>query len=318
MTPDEALMEFRAWLRLRNYRPQSVITYTVLLPPFWVWLSKEIITDLRMVTRAVLERYAADVQSLPVSRSTQALKIRAVKRLFNCLVENNHLLIDPATGLRDPSSGQRLPRPVLTQCEMKRLLLQPNTSLREGIRDRALLELLYSTGVRIGEAVLLTVHDVDLDAGLLSVRSGKGGKSRVVPLGREVTKWLREYLTKIRSRQNRLRPHERSLFLTRQGTPLMKPTVGIIIRDAARSAKIKKRVTCHTFRHTCATHLLEAGANLVAIKELLGHSRMTTTQVYTRVRPVDVKAMHQQTHPREVAVAPATAVIKLPLVVLKK
>jgi integrase/recombinase XerD len=299
MTPDEALMEFRAWLRLRNYRPQSVITYTVLLPPFWVWLSKEIITDLRMVTRAVLERYAADVQSLPVSRSTQALKIRAVKRLFNCLVENNHLLIDPATGLRDPSSGQRLPRPVLTQCEMKRLLLQPNTSLREGIRDRALLELLYSTGVRIGEAVLLTVHDVDLDAGLLSVRSGKGGKSRVVPLGREVTKWLREYLTKIRSRQNRLRPHERSLFLTRQGTPLMKPTVGIIIRDAARSAKIKKRVTCHTFRHTCATHLLEAGANLVAIKELLGHSRMTTTQVYTRVRPVDVKAMHQQTHPRE-------------------
>jgi len=311
-------MEFRAWLRLRNYRPQSVITYTVLLPPFWVWLSKAEITDLRMITRARLEQYAAHVQSLPVSRSTQAMQIRAVKRLFDCLVENNHLLIDPAVGLRDPSSGQRLPRPVLTQGEMKRLLAQPNTSMKEGIRNRALLELLYSTGLRIGEAVGLTVHDVDLDAGLLSVRSGKGGKSRVVPLGREATKWLREYLEKIRPRQNRLYPHERSLFLTQMGTALQHHMIQIIIRQSARSAKIKKQVTCHTIRHTCATHLLEAGANLIAIKELLGHRNIETTQVYTRVRPVDVKAMHQQTHPREVAVAPATAVIKLPLVVLKK
>jgi len=299
MTPDEALIEFRAWLKTRNYRPRSVSTYTVLLSPFWAWLSKEGIADLRTISRAILERYAVHVQSLPVSRSTQAVRIRAVKRLFGCLVENNYLLVDPAAGLRDPSSGQRLPKPVLTQAEIKRLLAQPNTSLKQGIRDRALLELLYSTGLRIGEAVALTVYDVDLDAGLLSVRSGKGGKSRVVPLGHEAVKWLREYLEKIRPRQNRLAPHERSLFLTQQGGAFIRHTIEVIVRQSARAARISKQVTCHTIRHTCATHLLEAGADLVAIKELLGHRRIKTTQIYTRVRPVEVKAMHQATHPRE-------------------
>ena len=299
MTPNEALLEFRSWLKLKSYRPVSVTSYTYLLNSFWGWLAQEGISDIRSVTRFVLDRYAADVQSRPVSRSTQAITLRAVKRLFVCLVENNHLLIDPAAGLRDPSTGQRLPRPILTQIEVKRLLLQPNTSVTQGIRDRAFLELLYSTGLRIGEAVALTVHDIDLEAGLLKVQSGKGGKSRVVPLGREATKWLREYLTKIRPQQNRLSPHERSLFLTQQGTAFKRHTIEIIIRQYARAAKINKQVTCHTIRHTCATHLLEAGANLVAIKELLGHRHIETTQIYTRVRPVEVKAMHQKTHPRE-------------------
>ena len=300
MTPDEALMEFRSWLKVHHYRPASLISYTNMLNPFWAWLASEAITDLRSVSRAILERYAAQVTTLPViSRATQALRIRAVKRLFGCLVEANHLLIDPAAGLRDPSTGQRLPRPILTQAEVKKFLTQPNTSLTQGIRDRAFLELLYSTGLRIGEAVALTVHDVDLDAGLLKVQSGKGGKGRVVPLGREATKWLREYLTKIRPRQNRLAPHERSLFLTQQGTAFKRHTIAIIIRQYAQSAKIKKQVTCHTIRHTCATHLLEAGADLLAIKELLGHRNLETTQIYTRVRPVEVKAMHQATHPRE-------------------
>jgi integrase/recombinase XerD len=299
MTPDEALIEFRSWLKLKNYRPRSVSTYTVLLSPFWAWLSREGITNLRTITRAILERYAVHVQGLAVSRSTQAVRIRAVKRLFGGLVENNHLLLDPAAGLRDPSSGQRLPRPVLTQAEVKRLLDQPNISLKHGIRDRALLELLYSTGLRIGEAVSLTVYDVDLTVGLVSVRSGKGGKSRVLPLGREATKWLREYLEKIRPRQNRLAPHQRSLFLTQQGGAFIRHTIEVIIRCYARAARIERPVTCHTIRHTCATHLLEAGADLMAIKELLGHRSIKTTQIYTRVRPVDVKAMHQQTHPRE-------------------
>jgi integrase/recombinase XerD len=171
--------------------------------------------------------------------------------------------------------------------------------MTQGIRDRALLELLYSTGLRIGEAVALTVYDVDMDAGLLSVRSGKGGKGRVVPIGQQATKWLSEYLKKIRPRQNRLAPHERALFLTQQGTAFKRHTIEIIIRQSARAAKIAKRVTCHTLRHTCATHLLEAGADLVAIAGLLGHRNLSTTQIYTRVRPVEVKTMHQQTHPRE-------------------
>lgn len=299
MTPDEAKIEFRAWLKIRNYRPRSVSYYTDSLNSFWAWFAQEEMRDLRSVTRAQLDRYAASVQTLPVCRYTQAVRIRAVKHLFVCLVENNRLLIDPAAGLREPASGPRLPRSVLTQVEVKKFLAQPNTSLRQGIRDRALLELLYSTGLRIGEVVSLMVYDVDLEAGLLSVRSGKGGKGRVVPLGRQAVQWLREYLEKIRPRQNRRAPHERSLFLTQQGWAFIRHTIGVTLRKYARLAKIKKQVTCHTIRHTCATHLLEGGADLFSVKELLGHRHIATTQIYTRVRPVAIKAMHQQTHPRE-------------------
>ena len=299
MTPDEALMEFRAWLRVRHYRPASLTSYTQMLRAFWAWLAQEQITDLRALTRPALERYAAHVMATPVSRATQALRLRALKRLFACLVETNHLLLDPAAGLRDPEAGHRLPRPVLTRPEVERLLAQPNTSLRLGIRDRALLELLYATGLRIGEVIALTVHDVDLDAGLLTVRTSKSGRGRVVPLGKEATRWLREYLEHIRPRQNRLAPHHRALFLTQQGTPFARHTIEVLLRHYTRAAKIAKRVTCHTLRHTCATHLLEAGADLVAIKELFGHRDLSTTQLYTRVRPVEVKAVHQQTHPRE-------------------
>ena len=299
MTPNEALIEYRSYLKLRNYRPDTIINYTAMLRPFWAWLLKEAIEDLRSVSRKMLDVYAAQVTSAPVSRSTQSLRIRAVKHLFGCLVEHNHLLVDPAVGLKEPSIGSRLPRPILTHEEMKRLLAQPNVSLTRGIRDRALLELLYATGLRIREVVLLTVYDLDLEAGLLKIRSGKGGKGRVVPVGKEATKWLKEYLTKIRPRQNRLAPQERSLFLTQYGTGFNRHTVKIILQRYSKLAKIKKSVTCHTIRHTVASHLLEAGANIVVIRELLGHQRISTTQVYTRVRPVDIKAMHQKTHSRE-------------------
>ena len=305
MTPEEALVEFRAWLRVRHYRPASLTTYTEMLRPFWAWCAQEQITDLRALTRSVLERYAASVMACPLSRATQALRLRALKRLFASLVETNHLLLDPAAGLRDPSAGHRLPRPILTQAEVRRLLVQPNTSLRHGIRDRALLELCYATGLRVGEVVTCTVYDVDLDAGLLTVRRGKGGHARVVPLGREATRWLSEYLAQIRPRWNRFAPHERALWLARDGRPLSHAMVSIIIRRAAQAARLTKRVTCHTLRHTCATHLLEAGADLVVIKALLGHRQLSTTQLYTRVRPVDVKAIHRETHPRERVDAPA-------------
>jgi len=298
MTANEGLMEFRAWLRMCNYRPASIRFYTTGLPCFWVFLKQSGITDLRSVTRATLEQYTASVLTLPLRRTTQAQRIRSVQRLFVCLVEKNHILIDPAASLHVPSTSG-LPRSILTQSEMRRLLAQPNTSLREGIRDRALLELLYSTGIRIGEMIALTVYDVDLSARLLSVRSGKGGKGRVVPFGKEAKKWLQEYLEKIRPRKNRLHPHERSLFLSFLGTPFCLATWQMRIQRYAKMAKIKKPVTAHAIRHTCATHMLEAGADILAIKELLGHQRLTTTQIYTRVRPVAVKEMHQKTHPRE-------------------
>jgi integrase/recombinase XerD len=305
MTPEEALLEFRAWLTVHHYRPASVKSYTEMLRPFWAWLAQESITDLRAVTRAGLERYAAHVLAQPLSRGTQALRLRALKRLFACLVEANQLLLDPAGGLRDPEAGGRLPRPVLTPAEVARLLAQPNTSLQVGIRDRAILELFYATGLRIGEVLALTVYDVDLEAGLLRVRTSKSGRGRVVPLGTGAGRWLREYLERVRPRPSRFAPHARALFLTQQGRALTHHVLRGLLQRYVRAAQLRPHVTCHTLRHSCATHLLEAGADLGAIQELLGHRDLRTTQIYTRVRPVEVKAMHQQTHPRERGEPPA-------------
>ena len=299
MTQNEALMEYRSWLRASNYRPDTITNYIKSLRPFWVWLAQEGVTDLRSVTRALLERYVAQIRVRWANRRTQESHLHGMKRLFHFLVEANHLLIDPAAGLSHGVKGRSLPRPVLTPVEMKKLLAQPNTSLMHGIRDRAFLELFYSTGIRMAEGMALTVYDLDLAGGLLRVRSGKGGRGRVVPVGKEAMKWLKEYLTKIRPRQNRFRSHERALFLTPAGRPMARKTVWQMVRRYAKAARIKKQVTCHVLRHTCATHLLEGGADLVAIKELLGHRKLSTTQIYTRVRPVDVKVTHKKTHPRE-------------------
>jgi len=184
MTPNEALIEFRAWLVGCHYRLATIVTDTANLRPFWAWLSNEGITDLRSINRPILERYVAHVQRRSVGQGMRINMVQSVKKLFRFLVEANHLLIDPAAGIPNLKMGVQLPRPTLTQEEVKKLLAQPNMSVWHGIRDRAILELLYSTGLRSGEVAILTVYDVDLAAGLLKVRSGKGGRSRVVPLGK--------------------------------------------------------------------------------------------------------------------------------------
>jgi integrase/recombinase XerD len=298
MTLDEALMEFRAGLRVQRLQPVTIQYYTVGLRPFRVFLEQEGIADLRQVTRGLLEKYAIWVRAKWPGEKSRLHQLESVRRLFGFLMDKTHLFLDPAAGLPLPRMGQRFPV-VLTVAEVNRLLAQPNTSLWHGIRDRAFLELLYATGLRRSELAALTVYDVDLEAGLLSVRSGKGRKGRVVPLGKEATRWLREYLEKVRPKQNRVRPHERGLFLAQPGTAFTGVTIQLLMKRYVQRSKIKKKVSCHTLRHTCATHLLEAGADLMAIKELLGHRYLKTTEIYTRVRPVLVKAMHQQTHPRE-------------------
>jgi integrase/recombinase XerD len=293
----EAMTALLATLRLKKYSPHTLDLYSDQLKRFGEWLHAQHLLDLRHVTKAHVLDYQQHVRKQPIAAETQALRLRAIKRLFGHLTENAQLLLDPTEGIQEISRRHRLPRPVLTQTEVHRLLDAPNTSLPYGLRDRALIEVLYATGVRVGELEKITVHHVDLDAQTLQVRHAKGGRPRVVPLGKQAAKWLKEYLTQVRPRLAKRRPFERALFLVRGGAPLGQTQIRFLLQDYRKRAKIKKSVTPHILRHTCATHLLQGGADIRAIQQLLGHVSLKSTTLYTRVWPADVKAMHERYHP---------------------
>lgn len=284
-------------LRLDGYSPATIHNCSDQLKRFDEWLARKRIRDLRALTPAKMRQYQAHVRAEPICRATQALRVRAVKRLYSFLAEQGRLLIDPAEGLREPRRRDSLPRPVLTQAEMARLLAVPDVRQPYGIRNRALLEVLYGSGVRVGELERVSDQDVDLCAQTLQLRHTKGGRPRVVPLGRNAAHWLGKYLDEVRPELAGERPSERALFVVSGGRPMRQYLVRqILTRNRAR-AKIRKAISPHLLRHTCATHLMQAGADVRSIQELLGHVRLSSTTIYTRVAPVDVKATHRRYHP---------------------
>ena len=174
---------------------------------------------------------------------------------------------------------------------------QPNLSLRTGIRDRAVMEVLYSTAIRLDELLHLEIYHADFKDKVLYIRKGKGAKQRVVPLGKTAAVWLREYLEKIRPHYAKKNPKERRLWLNHHGRVLTKESIRANLRTYRLSAGIKTPVSPHGFRRSCATHLLQQGVDIRYIQKLLGHRHLSTTQQYTKIMPVDVKKTHDKTHP---------------------
>jgi len=299
MTFLDGMTSLLSHLRLGKYSPKTVTIYGDQLTRFGAWLADHTIYDLRQVTRQDIRDYQAQVKQEAIGRETQATRIRAVKRLFNHLVDRAVILLDPTEGIQEVSRKETLPRPILSRREIDKLLSAPNTSLPLGIRDRALLEVLYATGIRVGELERVTIHHVDLSTQTLQVRHAKGGRPRTVPLGKTAGKWLKEYLTQVRPRLAKRRPFERALFLVQGGRPLVQTQIRVLLRQYRQQVKIKKNVTPHILRHTCATHMMQQGADIRAIQQLLGHVSLNSTTIYTRVAPLEVKATHHQYHPNE-------------------
>lgn len=304
MTFIEALDALRAHMKLAKYSPATLISYTDQLKGFGIWLGQQRLLDLRQVTRSHIDAYAREVRAQAVRPETQALRLRAVKRLFGHLADSGQLVFNPAEHIVEIRHAQRLPKPVPTVAEIQRLLNAPNTSTALGIRDRALFEVLYATGMRVGELEQVTVHHVDLKMQTLQVRHAKGGRARVVPLGKNAGKWLQEYVSQVRPKLGRRRPFERSLFLAIGGMPLLATAVRLLLRKYVKAANIKKALSPHTLRHCCATHMLQAGADIRTIQQLLGHVCLQSTVLYTRVMPLEVKETHRNTHPKESGHAP--------------
>ena len=223
-------------------------------------------------------------------------RLVAVNGLFRWLTKQRALPANPAAELELPRvTAQRLPHP-LSDGEITDLLARADPTTSIGLRDRAILETGYSTGLRRMELIRLRLYDLDLARGVLAVREGKGRKDRVVPIGERAIVWLQRYLDMSRP-QFAVEPDEGTIFLTRRGRPFHPNHLSRLTRDYVVAAGIAKRGACHLLRHTMATAMLEHGADIRVIQEILGHARLTTTQLYTRVSIRLLKAVNTATHP---------------------
>ncbi len=298
----DAVARYLEALRLIHYAADTVHIRTLYLKYFTAWATAHGLTKPEEVTRADVERYQRWLYHYrkrtggPLSVWSQHGRLVAVKGLFRWLTKQRALSANPAAELELPRvTAQRLPQP-LTDGETAQVLAGADPTTLIGLRDRAILETGYSTGLRRMELIRLRLYDLDLARGVLAVREGKGRKDRVVPIGERAIDWLQRYLDMSRP-QFAVEPDEGTIFLTRRGRPFHPNHLSRLTRDYVVAAGIAKRGACHLLRHTMATAMLEHGADIRVIQEILGHARLTTTQLYTRVSIRLLKTVHTATHP---------------------
>jgi len=253
------------------------------------------IGDVRQVSVRTLRKYLLALDERKLARPSVQRKLSAVRSFFQWLLEQGRIDVHPGRSMRQARVGRRLPG-ALEIKEVTSLIDAPDVSTHAGRRDRAMLEVMYSAGTRAAETVGLDVDDVDLERGVARVR-GKGRKERLVALGQYALKALRVYL------EDSERPKPRAkdsgaVFLNARGGRLTTRSLGHIVERAALTGGISRRVTPHTFRHSFATHLLDAGADLKSVQELLGHAHLVTTQIYTHVSVERLRKVYEKAHPR--------------------
>ena len=301
-------------LRVRNYSPATLRMRQWHLGAFFAWCEARSVTRPAEVTKPMLERYQRHLfhyrgpSGKPLTFRSQVSALTPVRGYFKWLARTNVLLWNPASELELPRAEKRLPKHVLTSSEAERVLAQPNVLDAIGVRDRAILETLYSTGIRRAEVLGVTVFDVDTERGTLMVRQGKGKKDRMVPIGERAAAWIRRYLDEVRPGLVSA-PDPSTLFLTQEGESLSGVWLSERVAGYVRAAGTGKTGACHLFRHTCATLMLEGGADVRYIQELLGHEDLSTTQIYTRVSIRRLKAVHALTHPSAKLERPVAAAL---------
>jgi integrase/recombinase XerD len=297
-----AVRDHLLWLRQRNYSEHTLAGRAFYLRRFLEWCEERSLSRPTEVSRPVLERYRQHLfhrrreNGQALSFRDQYAHLHAVRMFFRWAARQNRVLYNPAADLELPKLEKPLPRNVLSAREAEAVMRQPNLADPLGLRDRAILEVLYSTGVRRLELCCLTVWDLDRELGTLLVRQGKGKKDRYVPIGERAVAWVDRYLADARP----LLVYDLSedaLFLTKRGEPLNPNQLSFAVGRYIEQADVGKRGGCHLFRHTCATLMLEGGADIRFIQELLGHSSLVSTQVYTRVSIHKLKQVHTATHP---------------------
>ncbi len=298
---DKGIKGFLAYLSVeRGFSNNTLDAYKNDLTQFFEFLQKRI-TDKEIawknVDRSMILDYLVNLKERSYAPATMARKVAAVKSFFNFLVSEGTLEKNPTEGISGPKVGKPLPK-ALSVSEIERLLEQPDRiSTPEARRDKAMLELLYATGMRVTELISLNVRDADLKAGFVRC-FGKGSKERIIPIHNRAIKTVRDYIDNSRSHFLGTAP-ENALFLNRRGQRLTRQGFWLILKGYGRRAEIEMDLTPHTLRHSIATHLLHSGKmSLRELQELLGHANISTTQVYTHLTTERMRQVYESAHPR--------------------
>ncbi len=279
----------------RGLADNTLDSYNRDLKQFLGFLEKEKVKDVQKATRNMVMGYLLFLQKRGRATATVSRHLAALKSFYHFLLKEKYIEKDPTANLESPKLEKKLPR-VLAVTEVETLLSQPRGSEPAGLRDKAMLELLYATGIRVTELIQLDVNHINVDMGYIRC-FGKGSKERIVPVGSFARRCVDEYLLKVRAKLVKTKS-EQALFVNQHGRRLTRQGFWKIIKKYAKRAGIAKEITPHTLRHSFATHLLENGADLRSVQEMLGHADITTTQIYTHLTKGRLREVYAKSHPR--------------------
>lgn len=295
---------YRQHLEVLNRSSETIRHYRWCLKKFFTYLHQIYIDDIHEITSKIVVEYqkhlfySENTKGRQDTIRTQNNHIKVVKDFFRFLYEDDVLAHNPARDIVYAKEPQSLPRIIMSTEEAKKLIHQPDTGTLLGYRDRAILELLYSTGIRRAELRNLKIEDADYQDGFIRINSGKGDRDRVVPLGKIACRYLENYIKGVRIEMHTAK-NSPYLFVSKMGSRIGKNLICWLIDKYVKKAELKKHITCHTFRHSCATHMVRNRANLRHVQEILGHKSLNTTQKYIQLTITDLKEAHKKYHPRE-------------------
>jgi integrase/recombinase XerD len=290
------------WMLVTGYSSDTIRARRVALKRFIAWCDERALSDPKDITKPILDRYQRHLfyyrkpDGRPISVGGQLQYLAPIKLFFKWLMRENHILYNPASEMQLPRQPKHLPRHILSVQEVEAILAEADAQTPQTLRDRALLETLYSTGLRRMELPPLTLYDVDLTRRIVHVREGKGGRDRVIPIGSRAAAWVDKYLIEARP-QLMVNEHD-ALFVNDYGEPATPVFVAAKVKRYMLLAGIEKKTgSCHLLRHAMATHMLDNGADIRFIQAMLGHADISTTQIYTHVAIDKLREIHDATHP---------------------
>jgi len=302
-TPLESLLlEHLREMSVKNFSAHTVRNRRIYINFFLGWCKERGLIDPVEVTRPVLERYQRHLfhyrkkDGEPLSFRSQHSYLVPLRVWFRWMTRQNHILHNPASEIELPRLGRSLPKNIFSAAEVERIMQLCEIEEPIGLRDRAILEALYSTGMRRMEAVELKLYDLQFDRGLILIRQGKGHKDRYVPIGERAIAWLQKYIREGRPLLAS-EPDDMTVFLTAQGEPFSRDHLSFAVKERIEAAQLGKTGSCHLFRHTMATLMHEGGADIRFIQQMLGHEDIKTTQIYTQVAIRTLQQVHAATHP---------------------
>jgi integrase/recombinase XerD len=288
----ELVREYLSYLRVeKGLSANSIEAYERDLKKLAAWSEKNGF-EIEKVTRNDLREWLIDLSKSDLSESSKRRLVSSIRGFYKFLMIDGHIKTSPAEDIVAPQKGFYLPK-FLNQTEVEMLLSQPDVETEAGLRDRAILELMYSSGLRVSEAVNLQIRDIDFDGGVLTC-TGKGSKTRRVPIGTSAVEWLKSYLVMRRKKENL---EVQNLFVNTNGKPLSRQLIHSFIKAYGEACGLEG-VSPHTLRHSFATHLVQNRADIRSVQQMLGHADISTTQIYTHITDAHLKKAYEDFHPR--------------------